>query len=276
MLSLILVVGVSLGLYFALRDKNDFRNPNTDKRKNLGVWWWNDELGSDYLDFAKNQGVTEIYYCSSEFGENTNNFIAEANKREMRVYWLAGEYSWIEYNKNLFTKIESYQKYQKEYENKFSGIHLDIEPHQNPAFESKREELLTEFVKLTYTLKDNYPEIWIEYDLPFWLDDDVTLLGKTKRAYEHIIDNANRVTLMSYRDTAEAIFNVSKDEIEYAKLVGKILNLGVETKSSEGDNVSFQEEGKSVMYSEIEKLRNKIPSNFGVSIHQIATWKDLI
>ena len=112
--------------------------------------------------------------------------------------------------------------------------------------------------------------------MPFWLDDDVTLLGKTKRAYEHIIDNANRVTLMSYRDTAEAIFNVSKDEIEYAKLVGKILNLGVETKSSEGDNVSFQEEGKSVMYSEIEKLRNKIPSNFGVSIHQIATWKDLI
>ena len=273
--SLVLVVSVSLGLYFCLRKNDDYRNPNTDERKSLGVWWWNDELGTDYLDFAKENEVTEIYYCSDKFNEETDVFIKEANKRKIRVYWLAGEYQWIDNNSELFAQIDRFVEYQKNYKNTFSGIHLDIEPHQNPDFEFQRNEILANFVGLSYILKDKYPSIWIEYDLPFWLDDEITLLNKTKKAYEHIIDNASRVTLMSYRDDAQSIYDISKDEIEYAKSVNKTLNLGIETNSSEGDKVSFQEEGKQIMYNEIENLRKLIPSNFGISIHQIETWKDL-
>ena len=273
--SLVLVASISVGLYFGLRKRDSYKNPSTDKRASLGAWWWNDELGVDYLDFAKENKVTEIYYCSSKFNEETDLFIKEANKRKIRVYWLAGEYQWIDNNLKLFEKIDKFNEYQKNYKNTFSGIHFDIEPHQNPEFELKRNEILSNFVGLTYILKDKYPNTWIEYDIPFWFDEEVTLLNKTKKAYEHIIDNANRVTLMSYRDTAEAIFKISKDEIEYAKSVGKTINLGVETKSSEGDNVSFNEEGKQVMYAEINKLRELIPNNFGVSIHQIENWKNL-
>ena len=81
---------------------------------------------------------------------------------------------------------------------------------------------------------------------------------------------------MSYRDSSQGIINVSKEEIEYAKENNKTIFLGVETKSNEGDHVSFQEEGKKIMMEEIEKLKKEIPNYFGISIHQIKTWYDLI
>ncbi|MBQ7307489.1 MAG: hypothetical protein IJW82_03075 [Clostridia bacterium] len=124
-------------------------------------------------------------------------------------------------------------------------------------------------------MKKESSKIWIEYDIPFWFDDEVELNGKTKPAYQHIMDNSNRVTIMSYRDTFEEIYSIAEEEIEYAKKINKTLNLGVETRSTEGDKVSFMEEGKKEMYNQILKLRQKLPNNFIVSIHQIKTWYEL-
>ena len=80
---------------------------------------------------------------------------------------------------------------------------------------------------------------------------------------------------MSYRDEATKMYDVSSDEINYASSLGKKIYLGAETYSLEGDNVSYLEEGKKYMYSELDKLRNLIPSDFGIAIHQIKTWKEL-
>ncbi len=247
-----------------------------DKEENvLGVWWWNDELGNEYLEFASENNISEIYYCSSKFNEETNEFIRKANSKGMKVFWLAGEYEWIENYSNLEKAIEEYLIYQNNYKYVFEGIHLDIEPHQHPEFESKRNELITKFVGLTYYLKDNYSSLYIEYDLPFWLDDVVTYDGVSKEAFKHVMDTSSRVTLMSYRDSAEKIYDVSKEEIEYAKEIGKNLNLGVETESEEGDNVSFMEEGKEYMHEQLRLLKEKIPKGYGIVIHHIYTYYHL-
>ena len=83
------------------------------------------------------------------------------------------------------------------------------------------------------------------------------------------------IFLVSYRDNYQDIYSISKDEIEQAKENNKKLFLGVETKSDEGDNVSFQEEGKKVMEEEFANIRGLIPSDFGVAIHYIKTWYNL-
>lgn len=242
----------------------------------LGVWWWDDTLGIDYLEFAKNNEVTEIYYCNSSFDDKTSKFIEKANEYEIKVYWLAGEYQWLDDSKKLYEQISNYEEYQKNFDkNKFSGIHLDIEPHQNPNFDIERIGLITNLIGLANDLKSNYPDITFDYDIPFWFSDIITYKNLEKKAYEHMIDVADRVFLMSYRDSSNSIYDVSKDEIEYASINNKVLILGIETKSNEGDKVSFQEEGKDYMYLQIKELRKKIPSNFGVSIHQIKTWKEL-
>lgn len=248
----------------------------TEQKETFGVWWWDSELSESYLDFAQDNKVTEIYYCDSAFDEDTLNFIKSANDRKIKVYWLAGEYQWIYDSSSLYKKIERFIDFQNaNKKHNFEGIHLDIEPHQSPDFHENRALLLEKLVSLVYDLSVDYPNIKFDYDIPFWIDDIITFNGKALPAYAHIIDYADRTFIMSYRDKAENIYDTAKDEVEYAKSVGKTLVLGVETYSTEGDKVSFMEEGKKYMNDEIAKLKTMIPENFGVSVHQIKTWYGL-
>ena len=52
----------------------------------LGVWWWDSDLSADtYLSFAEENGVTEIYFCDSDFDDNTQAFIKRAHEKDMQV-----------------------------------------------------------------------------------------------------------------------------------------------------------------------------------------------
>ena len=42
--------------------------------------------------------------------------------------------------------------------------------------------------------------------------------------------------------------------------------------SGEGDKVSFKEENKKYLYSELKKLEKEVEQEFGISIHYIETW----
>lgn len=250
-------------------------NKNNDAKKSVvGVWWWDNRLGDEYLDFAEQNGVTEIYCYYSSFTQKTTDYIAKANAKEIDVLWLAGKYEWVEDYASLKSVMEEFVSFQQSSPSKFAGVHLDIEPHQHPQFKEKREELITKYVQLTFDLKRDFPSLRIEYDIPFWLDDEVTVGGVTKPAHEFVIDNAYRVTVMSYRDSAEKILDCAKEEISYAKSAGKPLNLSVETGENE-DIVTFYEEGNAFMLNEIAKVRAALPDNFGMAIHHIRTWKEL-
>ena len=60
-----------------------------------------------------------------------------------------------------------------------------------------------------------------------------------------------------------------------SKQNNKILFLCAETYSTEGDGVSYMEEGKEYMMTELSKLRKELPENFGIAIHNIISWKNL-
>lgn len=267
----ILAILIAFSLFFCCACK---ASPSADK---LGVWWWNANLDADkYLDFAEENSVAEIYYCDDGFDEDTAEFIENANGRNMKVYYLSGDYRWLRDSKSLYAQLENYKKFQSDNKNRsFKGVHLDIEPHQDPLFSKERKFLLTSLISLVYKLKEDFPEIKFDYDIPFWLDDEITFDGETFPAYAHIIKNADRTFIMSYRDSAEKIYSVAKDEVNFGKSVDKTVVCCVETYSEEGDGVSFMEEGKKYMYGEIEKLRDIIPENSLVAIHQIKTWYDL-
>ena len=80
---------------------------------------------------------------------------------------------------------------------------------------------------------------------------------------------------MSYRDSAEKIYNFAKDEVEYATKNNKKLILGVETQNVDENIVTFYEEGKEFMNQELKLLRELIPKSFGIAIHHIVSWFDL-
>ncbi|MDR3139669.1 MAG: hypothetical protein LBT95_08370 [Treponema sp.] len=247
--------------------------------RELGVWWWHSELIGDrrYLDFAVQNKVEEIYLCTEDFSGETEDFVQEARAQGIRVYLLAGDYTYIEDDGPLQELLRLYQDYQNRVSEtrRFAGVHLDIEPHQHPQFASRRAEILAEYLALIMGLQNQMP---VEIDIPFWFDDPVPYKGGEKPLYQALIDTVNRVFVMSYRDTAAKMYEVAQEEIGYAASLNKPLMLGAElSPSGEGDQVSYAEEGKAYLYSQLEELLTKLPdvSQFGVAIHHIASWYGL-
>ncbi len=242
----------------------------------MGVWWWNSQLSSEYLDFAKDSGVNEIYFCEGDLNETSSNFIKEANKQNIDVYWLIGEVEWLREPQGLYQEIGRYISYNNSNKQKYDGIHLDIEPHQDDNFDQNRQLLLYNLIDIVYNLKQTYPQIQFDYDIAFWLDDEITYNGETKPTYQHIIDYADRVFIMSYRDSSEGMLNVASEELEYAKSTNKIVVLGAETGETEEEEVvTYAQEGRVYMEEQLKLVQASIPSNFGISIHHIASWYEM-
>ena len=269
-----ILTAVALGLGLGLTLNKD--ESAVKSKPTLGVWWWDNRIDESYLDFAASKGVTEIYYYTSSFSERISDFIGKANKKNIKVYWLTGKYEWIEDPAELYGLLSEYETFQNTSGyNRFNGIHFDVEPHQHPDFENQRARLISAFVLLVKTLAETYPAYYIAYDLPFWLEDEITIDSVTKPAYQYVFDFASSVTLMSYRDSANGILSVAEEEIEYAKKTGKTLNLGVETGENSDDIVTFFEEGSAYMSDQLKLVRSAIPSSFGIAVHHVKSWKEL-
>lgn len=249
------------------------------KLRAKGVWWWDSNLDSNmYLSFAKEQNVNEIYYCDSSLDSDTKNFVLKAKSYGMKTYLLAGEYQWLYDDSNLIKLVEKYISYNKNNKDAIlSGIHLDIEPHQAEDFDTNRINLITSLVTIAKKLKSTYPEIEFSYDIPFWFEEDLTINNVTKKEFEWIFDYADKVYIMSYRDSYDKILSVAQSEFDYAKSKNKLIFLSVETKNlgDGNNNVTFYEEGFSYLSSVISELDNTLPENVGISIHHIRTFREL-
>ena len=249
--------------------------PIIEDKYTKALWWWNKALDNTYFEFALDNDINEIYYCDSAFDDNTKAFIKKCKDNNIKVYLLTGDYSWITDSTGLYNLIEKYQQFQNVSEYKFDGMHLDIEPHQDLNFSTSRLDLVTKLINLVYDLKEL--DITFHYDIPFWLDDLVIRNGIQKKAHEWIIDYADKVVIMSYRDSKDAILDVAKDEYSYANSINKEIMISVETYSTEGDFVSFYEEGKNELNNVIDEIFNSKPDGIsGIAIHHIKSWYDLI
>jgi hypothetical protein len=123
----------------------------------------------------------------------------------------------------------------------------------------------------------------IEWDIPFWLDNIRVAFGERKNVslLEVVMGVSDCVALMSYRDTAEAILDISKQEMAIAVKGGVRVVLGAETgDTGEGDFVTFFEEGASVMDAELAKVISalgsaEIPAGAGIAVHHLGSWEKI-
>ncbi|WP_018628450.1 hypothetical protein [Niabella aurantiaca] len=245
----------------------------------LGTWWWSTSkrYQDQYLDFAHQNGITEIYFYTVDFSEATGAFIENAGSKGIKVFLLAGSYQWIHDRSGFISLMNRYTQYQHSVSStrRFSGIHLDVEPQQDPEFRQQRAAILQQYIDFVVWACDQYAGTGtIDFDIPFWMDDEVMYKGEKRRLYEAVISTAARVFIMSYRDTAAGMYAVSKEELAFAASQNKQLFLGAETAASkEGDAVTYVEEGKAYLYGELQKLGTLCGNmNYGVSVHHIQSW----
>ncbi len=270
-ISIILVVALALGVGLSFGLKKDELPSFADI---VGVWCWDENINYKYIDFACQNGVDEIYLDASLTSEN--KIISYANDKGMDVYWLYGNKECVVDFDILVRAIDKFVIYNDTYDCKFKGVHLDIEPHQFDDFDERREYYITRLVELIDYINREYRSLDITWDIPFWIDDAIEFSGVSKEAYKHIIDLADGVVFMTYRDSAEDIYKLAKDELDYAKSTGKIIFLSVETNDvDEAEKVTFFEEGASYMYEQLEKLKTLIDVPYGLCIHHLESWYDL-
>lgn len=264
-----------------------------DSRPQKGTWIWDTPTirtdGEEILAFAKQNGVTDIYlYIDQQHvtPDDYARFIREAAKNQIKVEALGGDPSWgwkekRPYIQDFINWVGSYNTNVQE-EERFSGIHLDIEPYLLPEWKTKPDVVLEEWlsnmefaakeVRLSNGLK-------VSVDLPFWIDQ-IKVPGYADYPVSRwMLKRFDTVALMNYRDQAEGkdgMVSHALDIVKEASALGKSVIVGVEmAPSGEGDKATFYEEGVQVMEQELEKTQDQLEKNRGfqgVAIHGFPSW----
>lgn len=256
----------------------------------VAVWWWHKDDAAPqyretYLSFLEKNSVNEIYIDWHNFEkEELASFVIDAGKHGMKVSFLAGEAEWVLPDNNDFDDVlDAYLEYQAwaSPEARLSSLHLDIEPHQLRTFNDDKDlhiQYFADFV-VDVTNKIRAANDRIEWDVTFWYDEyDVTNeYGVTENFVRLLARNSDALCIMSYRDSVAGMLDCASYEIEVCKEYNRKIILGLETKSDEGDKVSFMEEGRREMYGVCETVFDDLArqfgtGNYGVAIHHLNTW----
>ncbi|WP_069998035.1 hypothetical protein [Cellulosilyticum sp. I15G10I2] len=271
------------------------RNTKLLKAQQNATWLWHTEQivqnPDQIIAFLLKQNINQLY-LQVDYDlelEQYKSFIKKASNEGIEIHALEGAPEWVsdkgEVSQNLFFNwLTKYQE-DAEADEKFKGVHLDIEPYLNLTYCIDKNMILERYQKLLLDAANRCSVINLKLavDIPFWFDEVVyaTQYGEGILA-EWIINHIKYVVIMAYRDTAwgeNGIIKLVSNEIEYAKAYGCMITIAVETQQScEGDFVSFYEEGQSCMNNELSLVYKhyKDSSSFdGFAVHHIMSWMHL-
>lgn len=253
---------------------------NEETKMNCATWYWkgskaalygiddDEEKQNEFLDAMEFYDITEIYYSIGanklvKSKDMVETFVKNAYARNMKVYLLTGENTWLYEDSyqtaiyNIFDKVEEYNSL-VDYDSRLAGVSYDVEVWTNSEFNWKNNnEARYQQVKFIETAQKyaKSKNLSVSYCLPFWIvqyeytdDDEVT-----RNVYDSITQIANDTILMVYRDSADAVErlvtevqnNAENSVFYYIEKNDCNLEIAVEAnESSEGDYVTFYEEEK--------------------------------
>ena len=267
--------------------------PAAEPEKQMGTYIWRAELlrteKEEILDFVREHDI-DLLYIRIDMGmpfEYYRAFNREAKKEGIEIHAMGGHPVWAltESREKIFRLVDWVRSYngQAAEDERFEGIHLDIEPYVLPVWSATKEEVLRQWMgnvrAFAEKLKES-PRLESSVDLAAWLDNSQTP-GHPDLPFSHwMISQLDHTTLMAFRDFAEGpggILDMVESEIRYAESTGKELIIAVEMKESgEAEYVSFFEEGKAAMNLQLNIVRHALKLNTvlrGIAVHAYEYWK---
>lgn len=209
------------------------------------------------------------------------NFIEKAHAIEVQIYALDGAPGWSAVSPELEILLQWLMGYQNnaQTEQKFIGFHLDIEPYLCQDWERSRAKRIAAYQSGVKKAQNSAVEMGLHFeaDLPFWFGEVIfnNPFGRGSLA-EWVIANTDSSTVLAYRNTAKAIIEISKNEIEIASELGKKAVIAVETeKSEEGTHISFYEQNEGRMLQELRAVKAHYTNNpgfGGIAVHHYCGW----
>lgn len=266
--------------YLYNADTMDVYPINEETKMNCATWYWkgskaalygiddDTEKQNEFLNAMEFYGITKIYYSigANKLIKNKDiveSFVKNAYARNMKVYLVTGEKTWLYEDSyqtaiyNYFNKVQEYNSL-VDYDARLAGVSYDVEVWTNSEFNWKNNnEARYQQVKFIETAQ-KYAEsknLSVSYCLPFWIVqyDYIDNEGVTRNVYDSITQIANDTILMVYRDSADAVErlvtgvqnNAENSVFYYIEKNDCNLEIAVQTaETSEGDYVTFYEEEK--------------------------------
>lgn len=246
-----------------------------------------------FFAFAAPRGCPEVFLSASDLLASApaelGDFIQQAQARGIRVGLLMGRASWslaagrgealarARAARNFAAGLRAAGKSVP------SSLHLDVEPHTLPEWNTDFPGTAAQFVDLLEAVKAELgPELPLAVDIPVWWDSRMlTRNGATKSLCEWVIAIADTTVLMDYRDTADAIIASAEAEIAIGRRLGKRVLIGLDAKcgdSSDGPAITFCEEGHALMVQAMATVDDAFRSQAsygGLAVFSYEDWKAL-
>lgn len=259
-------------------------------RPTLGLFVWGDDLVTrrdEILTLASETNVTEIYlhanlfYAGDEDDDVLADWIRAADASCIAVELLFGNGRWILPAGQ--TQATSRTDWSVAFaaahpDARPSGVHWDLEPQQLDEWdvEADRPTLIAHLADVLERMTPvaEAGGLPLSVDMGFFLDGyDVTRGGRTRTGNAWITDAVSRVVLMDYRDSAASMgfggmISLAEDEVTYAVSAATPIVLAVETIPVSPEYVTFREEGRAVLFSELALVNDHFGARIaGFAIH---------
>lgn len=247
-----------------------------DKDSPYFIWMWNGTAIEDKntITNLKEMDIDNVFvnvgyepkpkvFYLKENPKKYDKFIKDANKNNIQVEALYGNPEWaLKKNlKNLKEEVNTVLNYNKKYKNRFSALHLDIEPQALENFDKNKNTILKEFVSNLKEVrklidshnKKNKDDIKLNIDLPYWIKD---IKVSNKFILDDIIKYVDGISVMNYTNDTENFISFGEDFLKKTKKHDVDISIGFELQKNFKD-VSFYDLTEEEFTDVIEKSMKK-------------------
>jgi hypothetical protein len=274
------------------------------------MWVWHyatavasPDARSHLIQFSRRNRINLLYVNTGKvLAEHPGEFsdlLKQAHANGIKVYALDGDPSWAltSNHETALGRIREVLDFNRTHPAaRFDGIQHDIEPYALPEWKTDQEGTALQFLQLLKDSRKLLSRSGLSFTVtvPFWYDEgDMPVMVDDgtgpKPLSGHILDIADAVAVMDYRDSAggtrddrDGQIDHGKQEVAYAGSAGKLAILGAETNKPDGsgipDSITYFDEGRAYMNAELQKVSDYFagePGFGGIAIHHYDTFAEM-
>lgn len=261
----------------------------TDNTRATWLWEtkWMADAPAEVVSFAQAQRINLIYLQidQEQEAESYRRFIRMAREAGIQVHALEGRPEWAKPDRReegvgFIRWVRDYNAAVPE-EERFSGVHFDVEPYLLPGWKEEQARIVKEWSDSMdrWIREARDAGLFIAADVPFWLDK-IPAPGEEVSMSVWVQERFDAITIMAYRNHVNAIYDVAAADLSIGERLNRPVFVGVEMgQTDEGESVSFH--GQSEHYFDyhlraLEQQGGSHPSFAGVAIHHLRAWYDKV
>ncbi len=252
---------------------------------------------AELFTFCKARQITDLFWDTHYAGAEgalvidhaaeLHAFLRQAHAHGLRLHALSGDPSYVlpSHQERALARLDATIEFNDAapIEERFAGVHFDIEPHGLPAWKkattAEKCELLTQMVevnaKAIERLHSRAPGMLYGADVTFWFDKanadgspvyPVTFRGVTKDATKHLLDLADNVGIMSYRNKADGpngILSLVERTIHYADTTTGRAYVGIKMANIGPPMEGFYGQTEAAMLKALEPIQTMFANDRG-------------